>query len=410
MAGLRPWRRMSRRQATGSGSWLTRMTSPPRSSNRISQRRSRPAKCRLRQNSIRVSVQRSPQSIRLVSPEDVIQVWIDGVDCINKVRNDFAAWYFLPIAMRTGRDLQIEGEGSEETIRNARRISEIWETWLPHHFTAVNVSFDTVSPRRAADGHRRRSLCCYSGGIDSTHALLTRHRAGETQSLLTLHGMDYRLEDKEKFEAFKDKIAPFSRLVGDGHIFLSTDAHASYRTRRVNKWGHFSHIFVLAGSGFLFSEEYGEILIAADYRLDQQFIAHPWGSNGATNIYFDDGYTRLSDARRQSEPDREDGDAADFERSTTVGLVLQQLPLAAQQLRTLPEMHADQGDVLRGDGIGAGDLCGAVHSTKLVSPLRPDEAVPGGLSPGHHQLREAHRQTGAAAERGRRLRDGEART
>ncbi len=245
-------------------------------------------------DSIRVSVQRSPQSIRLVSPEDVIQVWIDGVDCINKVRNDFAAWYFLPIAMRTGRDLRIEGEGSEETIRNARRISEIWETWLPHHFTAVNVSFDTVSPRRAADGHRRRSLCCYSGGIDSTHALLTRHRAGETQSLLTLHGMDYRLEDKEKFEAFKDKIAPFSRLVGDGHIFLSTDAHASYRTRRVNKWGHFSHIFVLAGSGFLFSEEYGEILIAADYRLDQQFIAHPWGSNGATNIYFDDGYTRLT--------------------------------------------------------------------------------------------------------------------
>ncbi len=243
---------------------------------------------------IRVSVQRSPQSIRLVSPEDVIQVWIDGIDRINKVRNDFAAWYFLPIAMRTGRDLRIEGEGSEETIRNARRISEIWETWLPHHFTAVNVSFDTVSPRRAADGHRRRSLCCYSGGIDSTHALLTRHRAGETQSLLTLHGMDYRLEDKEKFEAFKGKIAPFSRLVGDGHIFVSTDAHACYRTRRVNKWGHFSHIFVLAGSGFLFSEEYGEILIAADYRIDQQFIAHPWGSNSATNIYYDDGYTRLT--------------------------------------------------------------------------------------------------------------------
>ena len=155
----------------------------------------------------------------------------------------------------------------------------------------MNVSFDTVSPRRAADGHRRRSLCCYSGGIDSTHALLTRHRAGETQSLLTLHGMDYRLEDKAKFEAFKNKIAPFSRLVGDGHIFVSTDAHASYRTRWVNKWGHFSHIFVLAGSGFLFSEEYADILIAADYRIDQQFIAYPWGSNSATNIYYDDGHT-----------------------------------------------------------------------------------------------------------------------
>lgn len=242
---------------------------------------------------IRVSVQRSPQSVRLVSPEDVIQVWIEGIDRINEVRNDFAAWYFLPIAMRTGRDLWIEGEGSAETIRNARRLSEIWETWLPHHFTAVNVSFDTVSPRRAVGGPRRRSLCCYSGGIDSTHALLNRHRAGETQSLLTLHGMDYRLEDKEKFEAFKDKIAPFSRLVGDRHIFIGSDAHAAYRTRRVDKGGHFSHIFVLAGSGFLFSEEYSNLLIAADYRLDQQFIAYPWGSNSATNIHFDDGCTRL---------------------------------------------------------------------------------------------------------------------
>ena len=76
-------------------------------------------------------MQRSPNIRPLVSPEDVIQVWIDGIDRINKVRNDFAAWYFLPIAMRTGRDLRIEGEGSEETIRNARRISEIWETRPP---------------------------------------------------------------------------------------------------------------------------------------------------------------------------------------------------------------------------------------------------------------------------------------
>ena len=75
---------------------------------------------------IRVSVQRSPQSIRLVSPEDVIEVWIDGVDRINQVRNDFAAWYFC--ALRCGPAGTCGSKGSEETIRNARRISEIWET------------------------------------------------------------------------------------------------------------------------------------------------------------------------------------------------------------------------------------------------------------------------------------------
>jgi hypothetical protein len=71
---------------------------------------------------IRVSVERSPQSVRLVSPEDVIQVWTDGIDRINKVRNDSAAWHFLPIAMRTGRDLRIEGEGSGETVHSANLL------------------------------------------------------------------------------------------------------------------------------------------------------------------------------------------------------------------------------------------------------------------------------------------------
>ena len=35
---------------------------------------------------IRVSVQRLPQSIRLVSAEDAIQAWTDGIAPINKVR------------------------------------------------------------------------------------------------------------------------------------------------------------------------------------------------------------------------------------------------------------------------------------------------------------------------------------
>ena len=40
---------MLRRRATGSGCWRTKTTSPPRSSNRISRRRSRLATCRHRQ-------------------------------------------------------------------------------------------------------------------------------------------------------------------------------------------------------------------------------------------------------------------------------------------------------------------------------------------------------------------------
>ena len=243
---------------------------------------------------IRVRISRTETCILLTTADDSIEIRTEHWRDANKVRNDFAAWLFLPVAMRTGQALHVEGEGSEETIRNARRISESWESWMPHHFNIVDVSFDAPSRRDPGDG--KPSLCLYSGGIDSTHALLSRHRMGEQQTLLTVHGMEYRLEDEPKFCALKSKIAPFSRLVGDGHIFVRTNAYATYREYNVNLRDapHVSHIFALAGCAFLFSESYETICIASDCRLDQQFRTPPWGSNSVSNAYFDDGRTRLA--------------------------------------------------------------------------------------------------------------------
>src|SRR5262245_32880253 len=147
------------------------------------------------QTTINVRISRTENSILLSSDTDSIEIRTDHDREANKVRSDFAAWFFLPVAMRTGQALHVEGEGSEETIRNAGRIAESWESWMPHHFNSVQVSFDTVSRRPVGGTDGQRSLCLYSGGIDSTHALLSRHRNGARQTLLTVHGMDYRLED-----------------------------------------------------------------------------------------------------------------------------------------------------------------------------------------------------------------------
>jgi hypothetical protein len=245
---------------------------------------------------IHVKISRAEDWVLLATADDSIRISTDDWRDANQVRNDFAVWFFLPVAMRTGQSLHVEGEGSEETIRNARRISESWESWLPHHFNSVDVSFDAPPRKPIGETGKSRSLCLYSGGIDSTHALLARHRMGEEQTLLTVHGMEYRLEDEEKFRALKSKIATFSRLVGDGHIFVRMNAYETYRKYKVNlpDAPHVSHIFALAGCTFMFSERYRNIFIASDCRLDQQFRTPPWGSNSATNAYFDDGFTRLN--------------------------------------------------------------------------------------------------------------------
>ena len=63
-----------------------------------------------------------------------------------------------------------------------------------------------------------------------------------------------------------------------------------------------THIFALAGAGFLHGEQFRNLIVASDHRLDQQFYRFPYGSNLATNPLFCDGETYLltesSDASR----------------------------------------------------------------------------------------------------------------
>ena len=219
-----------------------------------------------------------------------IQVLCSRESIPNNVFSDFAVWFFLPIAMRLGRSLYIDGTGTLDSEKNAKKLSEIWESWLPYHFSSIKVKFKEAREKNNTNG----TLCFYSGGIDSTYSLLKRHKKGLGQDLITIHGMDYKVHDIKRFEELKEKTKPFSSMISGNHIFVTSDAYNLYRKHRVNPEGaHVSHIFSLAGNTFLFSENYNEINIAADYRLDQQFITYPWGSNSVTNKYFSDGTTRL---------------------------------------------------------------------------------------------------------------------
>ncbi|MFT7880148.1 MAG: hypothetical protein ABXS91_07125, partial [Sulfurimonas sp.] len=138
------------------------------------------------------------------------------------------------------------------------------------------------------------TVCFYSGGIDSTYCISKLYEENNPPSLLTVHGMDYSLENEKSFSDFMQKTTPFAEKYGDKRFFIKTDAYDVYQKYKVNKnHHHVTHIFALAGCGFLFSGYFKEIVIASDDRLDQQFMSYPYGSNSATNYLFDDGITSL---------------------------------------------------------------------------------------------------------------------
>jgi hypothetical protein len=244
---------------------------------------------------IHVSVSYGEDVITVSSQDDTIELHTSSSVPVNRSRQDFAVWLFLPIAMRLNADLHIEGSGTSTTIANAVKMSQIWSMWMPSHFTDVQITFnDLLSPDPAMENYNEDTLCFYSGGVDSTYCISKRSEYNNAPSLLTVHGMDYSYNDENKFNHFIEKTAPFANLYGNKRLFVKTNAYDTYHKHKVNtKKSHVSHIFALAACGFLYSGYFKKIIIAADYRLDQQFLVFPWGSNSATNFLFDDGITSL---------------------------------------------------------------------------------------------------------------------
>jgi len=253
---------------------------------------------------IKVTIHHDEDGYSLLSSDGCISVSSSVRQKLNSQLSDFAAWYFLPVAMRLKKDLHIEGVGTVATNFNARRISEIWESWLPGHMNAVDVSFSKQIKRQSP--RSTRPLLFFSGGLDATYTSLKRLERGDRQDILTIQGMDYSLADQQRFEALITKTAALSNELSPTRIIVRSDAYVLYDRLGVNlKRHHLSHIFALAGAGFTMSEEYGDLILAADDRLDAQFLTFPWGTNSATNVLFSDGHTKInSDSESVARPDK----------------------------------------------------------------------------------------------------------
>ncbi|OQA29870.1 MAG: hypothetical protein BWY57_03172 [Betaproteobacteria bacterium ADurb.Bin341] len=196
--------------------------------------------------------------------------------------------------MCTNQDLHIKGTGTTATVTNAEAMSRIWQSWVPRRFSSTKVSFDNIAEFHQDKSRPDQTLCFYSGGIDSTYTILKRVMSGKSQDLLTVLGMDYKAHDKTRFSDLIEKTSAFAKYASSTRILVEADVYAIYKPFKLNdKYHHVTHIFALAGVGFLHSRDYKSIVIAADRRLDQQFARGYYGSNSATNFLFDDGLTRL---------------------------------------------------------------------------------------------------------------------
>jgi len=197
---------------------------------------------------------------------------------------DFAAWIFLPVAMVRNKTLMIHGLGTLETKKNAERLSDIWACWLPKKYSLVNVEFSEYRTLESTD--HKKQLLLFSGGVDSTYAILNKQFEAKPD-LLTIQGMDYKISDQDRFAKAIEKTNILAETHADKRITVRSNAYDIYN--KINIAPRLSFVFVLSSVSFLFIKNYKDVTMAADFALYQQFEELPYGSSIATDQLYDSG-------------------------------------------------------------------------------------------------------------------------
>jgi hypothetical protein len=215
--------------------------------------------------------------VRLTSGNGrLINYQVEGVELPQLSDHSFVVWHALPTAMLTGRDIEIDGPVDPVVIANGEKLSRIWAMWSPGVLRPVKIAASkVVSPQRS----ERAVVALYSGGVDSTYHLISAHKLDLPSHALTIHGMDYKPDNDNKFRALIEKTDPLLKNFGIRRITIRTDV------TRYGKAG-ILHGFTLAGCASLLSDVFGTAQIAADYTWEQDMMSWPWGTNHVTNRYF----------------------------------------------------------------------------------------------------------------------------
>lgn len=199
---------------------------------------------------------------------------VEGIELPPAVDPSFGAWGVLAPAMAEGINIRFNQPIDPQVAANATRVSQIWEMWVPGLYRSVNIAgTGEWSPRERP---RLAPLQLYSGGVDSTFALLRHSDPKLRGCALTVFGLDYRRKETS-FDELIAKTDPLLEQLNFDRVVVRTNA--SRRPQGL------THGFTLASCAFLLSDLFAGAILPADRTHAQDMLTFPWGSNHVTNPY-----------------------------------------------------------------------------------------------------------------------------
>lgn len=225
----------------------------------------------------RFMVRQSGNRVELLGGRETIWYEVAGERLPELTDHSFAIWHLLPTAIREGFDIEIDGPVCTLVVEHAEAMAQTWELWQPTLCREVRIT-GSLSASAPAGG-RTPTMTMFSGGVDSTHMVVSRGEQAGGATAVTVHGMDYAPDDAAGFDALLRQTAPLLERLGYRRIVIRSNAALTTR-------GFHAHGMALAGHAFLLASLFETAHLAADNNWQLDLLQFPWGLNHVTNRLF----------------------------------------------------------------------------------------------------------------------------
>lgn len=199
-------------------------------------------------------------------------------------RLDAAAVALAPRAMHGGQDLHIDGPVSWSVLAGIEEYVDAWTSWLPALYKPFRLHAEEVVDDRGdgAGPHAGAGVIAWSGGVDSTYALVANDHAErgprkvDLVAAVQIHGFDIALDDRAAFDRSLTGTAPLLAARGIEHVAVRTNWH----DEMCPDW-EMSFFAGFASLLHLFADRASTALMAPDNPYQHPRLV--WGSNPITN-------------------------------------------------------------------------------------------------------------------------------
>ena len=174
----------------------------------------------------------------------------------------------VPVAMRHGRSLHLDGEIDDTQAEGLEHVQSTLTSWYSHLGRAVVHApvFEVPVDRSAGVG------CFFSGGVDSFHSALTRSE--RITHLIFVVGFDLAPEHPLVKTALTE-VRRAAESLGKTLVVVHTDVRAM-SDRHGMSWGPLYHGAAMAHVAIALSDHVGTVLVPSSFVRGQ---TPPWGTH-----------------------------------------------------------------------------------------------------------------------------------